>query len=57
VIASVTGSRAFDYLDAPVRRLAGKDVPIPYNRGLEHAAVPQEADIEREIRTIIAGKY
>ena len=53
----VTGSRAFDYLDAPVRRLAGADVPIPYNRELERAAVPQEADIEREIRAILAGRY
>jgi pyruvate/2-oxoglutarate/acetoin dehydrogenase E1 component len=57
VIASVTGSRAFDYLDAPVRRLAGKDVPIPYNRVLERSAVPQEEDIEREIRAIVAGRY
>ncbi|HTP00184.1 MAG TPA: alpha-ketoacid dehydrogenase subunit beta [Anaerolineales bacterium] len=57
VIASVTGSRAFDYLDAPVRRLAGKDVPIPYNRLLERAAVPQEEDIECEIRAIVTGKY
>jgi pyruvate dehydrogenase E1 component beta subunit len=57
VAAVVTGSRAFDYLDAPVRRLAGADVPIPYNRELERAAVPQEADIEREVRAILAGKY
>ncbi len=57
VIASVTGSRAFDYLDAPVRRLAGKDIPIPYNRVLERAAVPQEEDIEREIRATVTGKY
>jgi pyruvate dehydrogenase E1 component beta subunit len=57
VIASTVGSRAFDYLDAPVRRLAGKNVPIPYNRGLERAAVPQEEDIEREIRAIVAGVY
>lgn len=57
VIAATVGSRAFDYLDAPVRRLAGKDVPIPYNRGLERAAVPQEEDIEREIRAIVAGEF
>ena len=57
VIAAVTGSRAFDYLDTPVRRLAGKDTPIPYNRVLERSAVPQEEDIEREIRAILAGKY
>jgi pyruvate/2-oxoglutarate/acetoin dehydrogenase E1 component len=57
VIAAIAGSRAFDFLDAPVRRLAGRDIPIPYNRGLERAAVPQEDDIEREMRAIVAGRY
>ena len=57
VIASISSSSAFDYLDAPMRRLAGKDIPIPYNRSLEQAAVPQEVDIEMEIRAIVAGKY
>jgi pyruvate dehydrogenase E1 component beta subunit len=55
VIASVVGSPVFDYIDAPVRRLAGKDVPIPYNRGLERIAIPQEDDIEREIRALVGG--
>ncbi len=57
VIASISSSPAFDYLDAPMRRLAGADVPIPYNRNLENAAVPQEADIDREIRAIVANNY
>ena len=57
VMAVVSSSEAFDYLDAPMRRLAGKDVPIPYNRFLEAAAVPQEADIEAEIRAIVSNKY
>lgn len=57
VIATVSSSEAFDYLDAPMRRLAGKDVPIPYNRFLEAAAVPQEVDIEAEIRAIVSNKY
>jgi pyruvate dehydrogenase E1 component beta subunit len=57
VIASVAGSSAFDYLDAPIRRLAGADVPIPYNRNLERAAVPQEDDIEREVRAIVKNVY
>ena len=56
VIASVVGSTAFDYIDTPVRRLGGKDIPIPYNRGLEMAAIPQEADIENEIRAMVGGK-
>jgi pyruvate dehydrogenase E1 component beta subunit len=57
IMAVVSGSSAFDYLDAPMRRLAGTDTPIPYSRGLERAAVPQEEDIEREIRAILKGKY
>ena len=56
VIAAVVGSPAFDYIDAPVRRLGGKDIPIPYNRGLERIAIPQEGDIEQEIRALVGGK-
>lgn len=45
-IASVIAeSEAFDYLDAPIRRLGGKAVPIPYNPTLEKAAIPQVEDI------------
>jgi acetoin:2,6-dichlorophenolindophenol oxidoreductase subunit beta len=57
IMAVVCSSRAFDYLDAPMRRLTGKNVPIPYNRVLERAAVPQEEDIEREVRAILKGEY
>jgi pyruvate dehydrogenase E1 component beta subunit len=57
IMAIVSSSQAFDYLDAPMRRLTGKNVPIPYNRVLERAAVPQEEDIEREIRAILKGEY
>jgi pyruvate dehydrogenase E1 component beta subunit len=57
VIASVVGSIAFDYLDTPVRRLGGKDIPIPYNRVLEKFAIPQEDEIETEIRAMVEGKW
>jgi pyruvate dehydrogenase E1 component beta subunit len=57
IMASVSESPAWDYLDAPMRRLTGKDVPIPYNRLLERAAVPQEEDIVREIRAIVGNQY
>lgn len=57
IMASVSESPAWDYLDAPMRRLAGKDVPIPYNRLLERASVPQEEDIIREIQAIINNQY
>jgi len=52
-IAAVIGdSEAFDYLDAPIRRLAGRDIPIPYNRTLERAAVPQVEDIVAAAREL-----
>lgn len=45
-LASVIAeSEAFGYLDAPILRLAGREVPIPYNRNLELKAVPQVEDI------------
>ena len=44
-IAAVMMEQAFDWLDAPVARVAGKDVPMPYAANLEHLALPQAADI------------
>ena len=50
--AVIAASEAFDYLDAPIRRIAGKDIPIPYNRNLERAAVPQVEDIVAAARAL-----
>jgi len=50
--AVIADSEAFDYLDAPIRRLAGRDIPIPYNRTLERAAVPQVEDIVTAARAL-----
>ncbi len=50
--AVIAGSEAFDYLDAPIRRLAGRDIPIPYNRTLELSTVPQVEDIVAAARTL-----
>ncbi|HMO95576.1 MAG TPA: alpha-ketoacid dehydrogenase subunit beta [Tepidiformaceae bacterium] len=44
-LASQIMERAFDWLDAPVARVACKDVPLPYNRNLEFAALPSEEDV------------
>ncbi|MDX2143963.1 MAG: pyruvate dehydrogenase complex E1 component subunit beta [Rhodospirillaceae bacterium] len=44
-IAAQIMEQAFDYLDAPVARVAGKDVPMPYAANLEALALPQVADI------------
>jgi len=55
--ALISGSEAFDFLDAPIRRLAGRDIPIPYNRILERATVPQVEDIEAAARELaLVGK-
>ncbi len=44
-IAARVMERAFDYLDAPVRRVTGKDVPMPYAANLEKLALPAVAEI------------
>lgn len=53
--AVIAESQAFDYLDAPIVRLAGKDIPIPYNRTLEYNAVPQVENIVAEARKLARG--
>jgi pyruvate dehydrogenase E1 component beta subunit len=44
---------AFDYADAPIRRVAQKEVPLPYNRTLEQMALPQTADIVRAVKEVL----
>jgi pyruvate dehydrogenase E1 component beta subunit len=44
-LAAVIMEQAFDYLDAPVARVAGIDVPMPYAANLEKLALPQAAQI------------
>ncbi len=53
-IAARVADELFDFLDAPVRRLAGKDVFIPYHPKLEEAVLPQPADIVRAARELAA---
>ena len=43
-------------LAAPVRRLAGRDLPIPYSKELERQVIPQEEDIVREARRLVRGR-
>ena len=50
--AVIAESQAFDYLDASIRRLCGRDVPIPYNRTLERSVVPQVEDIVATAREL-----
>ena len=44
-IISQVQEKAFDWLDAPIKRVTGLDVPLPYAENLEKMALPQENDI------------
>jgi pyruvate dehydrogenase E1 component beta subunit len=51
-IAAQIMERAFDYLDAPVKRVTGKDVPMPYAANLEKLALPSVADVIAAARAV-----
>jgi pyruvate dehydrogenase E1 component beta subunit len=51
-LAAVMMEECFDWLDAPVKRVAGKDVPLPYAANLERLAVPQIEDIVAAAREV-----
>jgi pyruvate dehydrogenase E1 component beta subunit len=52
-VASRLSEEAFDYLDAPVKRVAQEEVPLPYNRELEQQALPQVDDILKAVRAVL----
>jgi len=52
-ISSRIYEQAFDYVDAPVRRVAQKEVPLPYNRTLEQSALPQMADVIAAVKEVL----
>lgn len=55
-IAALLQEKTFGYLDSPILRIAGKDVPAPYNRHLEAASLPQKEDIIEAVEKILARK-
>jgi len=52
-IAARIASESFEYLDAPVRRVAAKDCHIPYSWNLEPQILPQEKDIQDAVRELL----
>ncbi len=52
-MAALAMEEAFDYLDAPVMRVTGKDVPLPYAANLEKLALPTVQDIIDKVKQII----
>ncbi len=51
-ISSQIMERAFDYLDAPVRRVSGGDVPMPYAKNLENMAIPNVDNVIAAVREV-----
>jgi pyruvate dehydrogenase E1 component beta subunit len=51
-LAALMMDLAFDWLDAPVKRVAGLDVPMPYAANLEQLALPQAADIVQAAKDV-----
>jgi len=51
-IANQVSQRAFDYLDAPVITIAGKDVPMPYAANLEKLALPNVGEVIEAVKAV-----
>jgi pyruvate dehydrogenase E1 component beta subunit len=52
-IAALIYEYAFDFMDAPIGHVVGKDVPMPYSKVLERAALPGKADVVAAVRAIV----
>ena len=52
-IAALVQQEAFDYLDAPVARVTGKDVPMPYAANLERLALPSVAEVVAAAKAVL----
>lgn len=52
-IAAVVAEEAVDYLDAPIKRVAGQDVPIPFSPPLEHYVIPDEKKIIEAVKEVV----
>lgn len=55
-IAAQVMAKAFDHLDAPVERVTGKDIPLPYAANLEQMSIPQVPDITEAIERVCYKK-
>jgi len=52
-LAALIYEHAFDYLDAPIQHVTGADVPMPYSKVLERAALPNKKDIVAAVKAIV----
>ncbi len=52
-VAAVVAEEAIDYLDAPIKRVAEPDTPIPFSPPLEKSVIPNEQDVINAVKEII----
>jgi pyruvate dehydrogenase E1 component beta subunit len=52
-VAARLYEEAFDYVDAPIKRVAQDEVPLPYNQKLEQMALPQVDDVIRAVKEVV----
>ncbi|MFA0816521.1 MAG: alpha-ketoacid dehydrogenase subunit beta [Anaerofustis sp.] len=55
IAAQINESEAFYYLDAPVKRLGGAEMPVPYNPSLEKEIVPTVKTVAETVRAMLKG--
>jgi 2-oxoisovalerate dehydrogenase E1 component len=55
-VAAMVMEKAFDWLDAPVKRIGAPDVPMPFNPDLELAVIPSQQVIEDAVRAIVGKR-
>ncbi len=54
-ISALIGERLFDYLDAPVRRIGAKDVPIPFSPPMEDHVIPGKDAVKEAVKQTLRG--
>ena len=55
-IAALIYEYGFDWMDAPIQHVSGADVPMPYAKNLERAALPVRNDVMKAVRAIVPQK-
>jgi pyruvate dehydrogenase E1 component beta subunit len=54
-VAAIVSDKAFDYLDAPVKRVTAPHTPVPYSKGLEDVYVPDSNDVVSTVKSILGN--
>jgi Pyruvate/2-oxoglutarate dehydrogenase complex, dehydrogenase (E1) component, eukaryotic type, beta subunit len=52
-MAAIVSDKAFDYLDAPVKRVTAPHTPVPYSKGLEDEFMPDSDDVVQTVKNIL----